>query len=131
MMQCRFGHLQIRFVLVLPPSFLSFFHILSLSIPALRRVILCLNSIADVLSSIPIFYLRHAVSGSFPDSFIRALLLLTRISLTVSLDRSGNNPAAGVVWTAWCQKELSNYAPSKPYMHSEMIFSLFRAILVV
>lgn len=126
---CLFGLPLLLFDLVLPLSFLPISHSF-LSLPALRRVILSLNSIADVVSSITIFSLRHAITGSFPDSFIQVLLQLTRVSLDVSLDQSADNPASGIVWTAWCQKELSNYLPSRPFIHSEMVLSFFRAILV-
>ena len=60
-----------------------------------------------------------------------SLLQLTHTVLDVSLDTSERDRENGICWTAWCQKEFSNQHSSLSFPHSEMILSLYKAIMVI
>ena len=120
MMLYKFGHLQTPFGLAF-----------KCSLSDLHTVTTALISIADIITSITYFSLRHDLSGSFSSQFILALLQLTRTVLDVSLDTSERDGGNGICWTAWCQKEFSNQHSSLSFPHSEMILSLYKAIMVI
>ena len=101
------------------------------SLSDLHTVTTALISIADVITSITYFSLRHDLSGSFSSQFIMSLLQLTHTVLDVSLDTSERDRENGICWTAWCQKEFSNQHSSLSFPHSEMILSLYKAIMVI